>query len=114
MCAEHGGAEHTHNTKDCRKHDKEGNLNKLFCSKSKKNDYERNDPETHSYAHKPSDKRTFVVAISSGLAKLENISSIVLVLGIVNAREAITITNMTVTQRTVACHIAQCPARDLG
>ena len=70
-------------------------MNKFFRSKSKKNDYERKDSNNHSYAHKPSDKCTFA-AISSGLAKLENISSIVLVLGIVNTREAITITNMTV------------------
>jgi len=113
LCAEHGGAERTHNTKDCRKYNKEGNLNKLFRSKNKKNDCEHKDPKMHSYTHKPSDKRTFA-AISSGLAKLENISSIVLVLGIVNAREAITITNMTVTQRTVTCHTAQCPAEGLG
>ena len=52
LCAEHGGAERTHNTKDCRKYDNEGNLNKLFRSKSKKNNYERKDPKTHSYAHK--------------------------------------------------------------
>jgi hypothetical protein len=71
LCAEHGGAERTHNTKDCRKYDKKGNLNKSFCSKSKKNDYERKDPKTHSYAHKTSEKTTFA-AISSGSAKLEN------------------------------------------
>ena len=70
LCAEHGGAERTHNTKDCRKYDKEGNLNKSFRSKSKKNDYERKDPKRNSYAHKSSEKRTFA-AISSGLAKLE-------------------------------------------
>ena len=46
-------------------------MNTLFCSKSKKNDYERKDHKDHSYAHKSSDKRT-VAAISSGLAKLEN------------------------------------------
>ena len=45
---------------------------------------------------------------------MKNASRIVLVLGIVNAREAISITEMTVTQRTVACRIAQCPAEDLG
>ena len=38
----------------------------------------------------------------------------VLILGIVNAREAITITEMTNTQRRVTCRIAQCPAEDLG
>ena len=30
LFAEHGGAERTYNTKDCRKYDKEGKLNKLF------------------------------------------------------------------------------------
>ena len=45
---------------------------------------------------------------------MKHISSIVLVLGIVNAREAITITEMTVTWRTVTCRIAQYPAEDLG
>ena len=37
------GAEFTHNTKDCRKSNKEGNLNKSFRSKSKKNDCECKD-----------------------------------------------------------------------
>ena len=60
-----------------------------------------------------------VIIVTSQLSardylNLRNISSIALILGIVNAREAITITNMTVTQRTVTCRIAQCPARDLG
>jgi len=113
LCAEHESAERTHNTKDCRKYDKEGKSNKLFCSKSKKSDYDHKDRKDYSYAHKPSDKRTFT-AISSGLAKLENISSIALVLGIVNAKEAITITNMTVRQRTVTCRISQRPAEGLG
>ena len=45
---------------------------------------------------------------------MKNTSSIVLILGMVNAREAITITNMIVTQRTVTCRIAQRPAEDLG
>ena len=45
---------------------------------------------------------------------MKNTSSIVLVLGIVTAGEAITIANMTVTQRTVTYRIAQYPAEDLG
>ena len=48
------------------------------------------------------------------LLNLKNASSIVLVLCMVNAREAITITEMTVTWRTVTCRIAQRPAEDLG
>ena len=45
---------------------------------------------------------------------MKNASSIVLVLGMVNAREAITITEMTVTWRTVTYRIAQCPAEGVG
>ena len=64
-----------------------------------------------------------VISVPSQLSardslNLKNTSSILFVLGIVNAREAITITititNMTVTQRTVTCRIAQHPADDLG
>ena len=41
LCAKHGGTERTHNTKDCRKYDADGNLQKSFHSK-------RNDGNSHS------------------------------------------------------------------
>ena len=45
---------------------------------------------------------------------MKNASSIVLVLCMANAREATTITEMTVTWRIVTCRIAQCPAEGVG
>ena len=45
---------------------------------------------------------------------MKNASSIVLVPSMANAKEAITITKMTVTWRLVTCHVVQRPAEGVG
>ena len=66
LCAKHGGAERTHDTKNCRKYDADGNLKKSFLSK-------RNVGNCHSKlksSQENFEKHSFA-AISAGLTKLE-------------------------------------------
>ena len=59
LCHDHGGAEHTHNTNDCRKYEKNGRLLKSFVSKSKLAPGGRTGNDHSSAREASHDKRSF-------------------------------------------------------
>ena len=68
LCAEHGGAERTHNTKHCCKYNADDEIKKSFCSKFRSRSSCKN--QNGSKAQNSGDKQSFA-AINSTFAEMK-------------------------------------------